>query len=84
MSDDQSNDVYIRGQTANVAPNPHEDGLKAVHGILSEAYKLTASLYPVKHPISGDTAFAIGEATGILSRAKALVGRDIDDLRSRK
>ena len=28
--------------------------------------------------ISTDTAFAIGEALGVIAKAKALVGRDID------
>ena len=59
------------------------DGPKPLetHRILTEAYKLVAQLYPVKEPISSDTAFAIGEALGVLSKAKALVGRDIDDIR---
>lgn len=60
---------------------PDNPGLLEIHRILTEAYKLTISLYPVKHPISSDTAYAIGEAGGILSKAKALVGRDIDDQR---
>lgn len=60
---------------------PDNPGLLEIHRILTEAYKLTISLYPVKHPISSDTAYAIGEAGGILSKAKALVGRYIDDLR---
>lgn len=60
-----------------------DPGLLETHRILQEAHQLVSKLYPVKAPISNDTAFAIGEATGILSRAKALVGRDIDQLRAR-
>jgi hypothetical protein len=29
--------------------------------------------------VRADTAFALGEALGILAKAKALVGRDIDE-----
>ena len=61
---------------------PDEPGLLETHRILTEAHALLATLYPVKAPISADSAFAIGETLGILTRAKALVGRDIDDLRS--
>lgn len=55
----------------------------ALHATLQKAYELVLTLRVPDWPegIGSDTAFAIGEAAGILSKAKALVGRDIDDAR---
>ncbi len=63
---------------------PAEDvdtlGLRQVHRVLQRAYEDVCGLYgDITRDIGSDTAFAIGEATGILAKAKALVGRDIDD-----
>ena len=63
---------------------PAEDvdtlGLRQVHRVLQRAYEDVCGLYGcITRDIGPDTAFAIGEATGILAKAKALVGRDIDD-----
>lgn len=55
------------------------DEMKRVHGELVTAYGVLSALYPLRVQVSMDTAMAIGEATGILSRARALLGRDIDD-----
>jgi hypothetical protein len=57
--------------------------LQEVHGVLREALDRLARLHGELDSVSTDTAFAIGEALGMISRAKALVGRDIDDARQR-
>lgn len=54
--------------------------MKRMHAKLEEAHRLARSLSPLRVAISADTAMAIGESVGILSRARALMGRDIDDL----
>jgi hypothetical protein len=51
-----------------------------VHAVLQQAYESVLCLYGrIGNELGNDTAFAIGEATGIIAKAKALVGRDIDD-----
>lgn len=62
---------------------PENDLIKA-HGVLTLAYNAMLALYGHINGASTDTAFAIGEATGVLNKAKALVGRDIDQLRASK
>lgn len=54
-----------------------------VHAHLRDVYELLTVLYG-RLPVdtAPDTAFAIGEAAGVLSKAKALVGRDIDHAKS--
>lgn len=52
-----------------------------IHKVLQQAYDQLLALHGKVHCLSSDTVFAIGEATGILSKAKALVGRDIDNER---
>lgn len=53
-----------------------------LHGILQNHYdELHVLLQPNAMPhISTDTAAAIGYAIGSISKAKALVGRDIDQI----
>jgi hypothetical protein len=58
--------------------------LAAIHATLQRAYDEVATLYRNVDGVSPDTAFAIGEALGVLSKAKALVGRDIDQAREPK
>jgi hypothetical protein len=56
--------------------------LEVIYQLLKEAYakSLEAGNLIVKlNNIRPDTTFACGEATGTLAKAKALVGRDIDD-----
>ena len=53
-----------------------------VHGIIQKSFTLVTELYGNLPNLSMDTVFSIGEATGVLSKAKALVGRDIDDIRT--
>jgi hypothetical protein len=54
--------------------------LTEIHAVLREALEAVLSLHgQLPDETAPDTAFAIGEAGGLLSRAKALVGRDIDD-----
>jgi hypothetical protein len=55
--------------------------MERMHRVLVEAHALVSGLYPVQVLISSDTAFAIGEAAGVLSKARALLGRDIDEQR---
>ena len=53
--------------------------LTEIHAVLREALEALLSLHgqlPDETP--PDTAFTIGEAAGVLSRAKTLVGRDIN------
>jgi hypothetical protein len=54
--------------------------MKRMHAKLEEAHRLARSLFPLRVAISADTDTAIVEAVGILSRARALMGWDIDDL----
>jgi hypothetical protein len=51
---------------------------KGAHATLVKAYELVISMRVVVSGLSPDTAFAIGEAAGALSKARALLGRDID------
>ena len=55
--------------------------MKALHGVLREMQDALLRVKEAGLPdgIGSDTAFAIGEAAGVLSRAKGLVGRDVDD-----
>jgi hypothetical protein len=56
--------------------------LRALHALLQRAADELVEFRfrgAVPDSLSSDTAFAIGEALGVLSKAKALVGRDIDD-----
>jgi hypothetical protein len=58
--------------------------LTEVHAVLQQAFHDVRALHgELGSDVSPDTAFAIGEALGVISRAKALVGRDIDDGRKR-
>ena len=52
--------------------------LEAIHKVLSIAFSQIAVLHGQIDDVSPDTAFAIGEALGLIEKAKALVGRDID------
>lgn len=56
--------------------------LEAIHDQLTKAFDLLIALHGECDPVSPDTAFAIGQAAGLISQAKALVGRDIDTARS--
>jgi hypothetical protein len=60
-----------------------EVNLRELHKILLKCYEdmgtiLSRELHQV---CSTDSAIAIGYATGCISKAKALVGRDIDQIR---
>jgi hypothetical protein len=57
--------------------------LKALHAVLRASYDALIRIREAGLPdgVGTDTAFAIGEATGVLSKAKGLLGRDIDDVR---
>lgn len=59
--------------------------LQEIHAILTTAYGAVAALYGHLPPeISVSSAFAIGEACGVLSKAKAMIGRDVDDIQTDK
>ena len=62
---------------------PENDLVKA-HAVLTLAYNAMKALYGHIEGVSPDAAFAMGEALGMLGKAKALVGRDIDQLRTSK
>jgi hypothetical protein len=49
-----------------------------IHGVLTKAFGDIAALLGHVDDVSPDPAVAIGEALGLLGKAKALVGRDID------
>jgi len=54
--------------------------LEMLHSTIILAYNTMILLHGNLPPgTSSDSAHAIGEATGMLAKAKALVGRDIDD-----
>lgn len=55
--------------------------LERAHGQLAGIMGLIADLRPLIEGASPDTFFAFGEAIGTISKAKALLGRDIDDRR---
>ena len=55
-------------------PTPQE-----IHIILQTTYDHLTALYGNLQGWPTDTVFALGEAAGIIAKAKALVGRDIDD-----
>lgn len=63
-----------------------DDQVKQIHANLQAAYELMGQVRTQiadMHLLLGlDTAFACGEATGVLGKARALVGRDIDQLRA--
>ncbi len=54
---------------------------REIHAVVQQAYDLMIGLYGKCDDVSSDSAFAIGEALGVLGKAKALVGRDIDAMR---
>ena len=57
---------------------------RELHAVLQAAFDALAALHcGVPAGISIDTAFAVGVAAGQIAKAKALVGRDIDDLEKR-
>jgi predicted RNA methylase len=56
---------------------------EAIHAVLLDAHNRVAALRGNVETVSTDSAFAIGAALGELSKAKALVGRDIDGARRR-
>lgn len=54
--------------------------LTEIHARLQRAFNSLAEVHNNFPPsISDDTCFALGEALGVISKAKAFVGRDIDD-----
>lgn len=52
--------------------------LKALHGKLQSIFDELYALKDNLPEIGTDTAVALGESMGVLSRTKALLGRDID------
>jgi hypothetical protein len=56
---------------------------EAIHAILLDAHDRVAKLRGNVETVSSDSVFAIGQSLGMLSQAKALVGRDVDDARRR-
>ena len=57
--------------------------LREVHAVLQTAFEHVMTLRgQLSDDVGTDSAFAIGEAMGVLAKAKALVGRDIDDAAS--
>lgn len=51
-----------------------------VHAVLQKGFDEIVTLRGhIGNDLGNDTAFAIGESLGMIARAKALVGRDIDD-----
>lgn len=55
-------------------------GMKQLHEKLTQVFDTLVTLPEGGWPegISSDAVFALGQASGIVSKAKALVGRDID------
>lgn len=57
---------------------------REIHAVLQKALDDLLTLYGQVDGLSPDTCLAIGYAMGTLSKAKALVGRDIDDAKARE
>lgn len=58
--------------------------LRELHALLQSAFDALAEVRGnVPHGVREDTAMAVGYALGTISKAKALVGRDIDDAKGR-
>jgi hypothetical protein len=53
--------------------------LSRAHAHMQEAYLELVKIRGTAGFLATDAAFACGEALGVISRAKALVGRDIDE-----
>lgn len=53
--------------------------LVEMHAKLQQAMDALMTFWPVEAGVRADTAFALGQAAGHISQAKALIGRDIDD-----
>jgi hypothetical protein len=67
-------------------PEPRTKNMEAVHAILNAAYEAIGQLKSGNHErlldgLGSDTLVAIGYAMGSIGKAKAMVGRDIDDAR---
>jgi hypothetical protein len=59
--------------------------LEEIHAVLVQAHRLLRTLYhQLPNEVGNDTAFATGESIGIISRARALVSRDIEQALERK
>jgi hypothetical protein len=57
--------------------------LRELHAILERAFKELAEVHgQVPEGTGVDSALAVGYTLGCLSKAKALVGRDIDDAKA--
>jgi hypothetical protein len=54
--------------------------LQAAHERLREALTNVMGTWQMVDEASTDTCLAIGEAAGIISKAKGLLGRDIDQM----
>jgi hypothetical protein len=57
------------------AQDIHAKLLIAFEAMLS----VSASINESQPPLKMDTVFALGETLGVIMKAKALIGRDIDD-----
>jgi hypothetical protein len=56
-----------------------------VHKQLQIAFEALAPIFGrLEGDMRADTAFAIGELTGLIAKVKALVGRDIDDAEEKR
>jgi hypothetical protein len=62
-----------------IEPTEVRDRLKTAHGLMLQAFETLAEVRGRAGALSADVAFACGEALGVISRAKALVRRDIDE-----
>ena len=55
------------------------ESLKAAHTLLSQAADLVTGAFPLLAKADTDTNMAAGGAAGAIDKAKALLGRDIDN-----
>jgi hypothetical protein len=57
------------------------DAIREAYAALQKAHDAVASILDMEalNVMGPTTVFAIGETLGIIAKAKALVGRDIDD-----
>jgi hypothetical protein len=61
-----------------LSPEEVRDRLQKAHALMQDAFEQMAQIGDHAGFLTLDAAFACGEAVGSISKAKALIGRDLD------
>lgn len=83
LDPDAFDHALFDGAEADPAPATPLDRLKVADGMMTDALRAvigTSAYFGTGNDFGPDTAFAMGEAAGAIGKAKALLGRDIDNL----